>query len=69
MRLAELGWDDATWEAFDLTWIRDIETQQAAGQLGKTAAWIYKARFRVLKRLRVEVEFLTEDAAVLHRSN
>ena len=63
-----IQFDHATWQAFDLTWIQDIETQQAAGQLNKTAAWIYKARFRVLKRLRTEVEFLTEDAAILHRA-
>jgi RNA polymerase sigma-70 factor, ECF subfamily len=61
--------DDCTWQAFDLTWIHDIPTEQAASRLNKTAAWIYKARFRVLKRLRAEVEFLTEDAAVLHRAH
>jgi len=61
--------DDDAWQAFDLTWIHDIPTEDAASRLDQTAAWIYKARFRVLKRLRAEVEFLTEDAAVLHRAH
>jgi RNA polymerase sigma-70 factor (ECF subfamily) len=59
--------DDLTWQAFDSTWIHDVEPQAAAASLGKTTAWIYKSRFRVLKRLRAEVEFLAEDAAILHR--
>jgi RNA polymerase sigma-70 factor (ECF subfamily) len=59
--------DEATWKAFALTWLQSVETQDAAAQLGKTPAWIYKARFRVLKRLREEVEFIADDAAVLQR--
>jgi RNA polymerase sigma factor (sigma-70 family) len=59
--------DEPTWQAFDWTWIGDVKPATAAKRLGKAVAWIYKARFRVLKRLRVEVEFLAEDAAILHR--
>lgn len=59
--------DEPTWKAFDLTWLQSVETQDAAQQIGKTAAWIYKARFRVLQRLREEVEFIADDAAVLQR--
>lgn len=59
--------DEATWKAFDLTWLKSVETEDAARQLGKTAAWIYKARFRVLRRLREEVEFIADDAAALQR--
>ena len=59
--------DEATWKAFDLTWLGNVETGEAARQLGKTAAWVYKARFRVLRRLREEVEFIAEDAAALQR--
>ena len=59
--------DELTWQAFDVTWLRDIKPRQAAKDLGKPAAWIYKARFRVLQRLRSEIEFLTNDAAVFHR--
>jgi hypothetical protein len=59
--------DDRTWQAFDWTWIGNVEPQIAAQRLGQTAAWVYKARFRVLKRLRAEVQFISEDAAILHR--
>jgi RNA polymerase sigma-70 factor, ECF subfamily len=59
--------DELTWQAFDSTWRQNVEPQAAAARLTKTTAWIYKARFRVLKRLRAEVEFLAEDAAILHR--
>ena len=59
--------DESTWQAFDRTWIENVEPRVAAAQLDKPVGWIYKAKFRVLKRLREEVEFLAEDAAVLHR--
>jgi len=59
--------DEPTWNAFDATWLRDVKPRQAAKDLGKPPAWIYKARFRVLHRLRSEIEFLTNDAAVFHR--
>jgi RNA polymerase sigma factor (sigma-70 family) len=59
--------DEPTWNAFDATWLRDVKPDQAAKELGKRTAWIYKARFRVLQRLRTEIEFLTNDAAVFHR--
>jgi RNA polymerase sigma factor (sigma-70 family) len=59
--------DALVWQAFDWTWVQNVEPQTAAQKLGKSTAWIYKARFRVLKRLRAEVMFLAEDAAFLHR--
>ena len=59
--------DETTWKAFDLTWLRSVEPQDAARQLGKSVAWLYKARFRVLKRLREEVAFIADDAAALQR--
>jgi RNA polymerase sigma-70 factor (ECF subfamily) len=59
--------DGPTWQAFDATWLRDVKPRQAAKDLGKPPAWIYKARFRVLTRLRSEIEFLTNDAAIFHR--
>jgi RNA polymerase sigma-70 factor (ECF subfamily) len=60
--------DDSTWQAFDATWLRDVKPREAAERLGKTTGWVYKARFRVLERLRSEIEFLTSDAAVFHRN-
>jgi len=59
--------DDVTWQAFDWTWLQSVKPQTAAERLSRTPEWIYKARFRVLKRLKAEVEFLAEDAANLQR--
>jgi RNA polymerase sigma-70 factor (ECF subfamily) len=59
--------DDLTWQAFDATWLKDAKPRDAAVQLGKPAAWVYKARYKVLARLRSEIEFLTNDAAVFHK--
>ncbi|HEY2414902.1 MAG TPA: sigma-70 family RNA polymerase sigma factor [Pirellulaceae bacterium] len=59
--------DDITWRAFDWTWLQSLKPQAAAERLNRPPEWVYKARFRVLKRLRAEVEFLAEDAANLQR--
>jgi hypothetical protein len=59
--------DELTWKAFDITWLRDQKTSDAAKQLNKPKGWIYKARYRVVQRLRSELEFMTNDAALFHR--
>ncbi|MEX2172997.1 MAG: sigma-70 family RNA polymerase sigma factor [Pirellulaceae bacterium] len=59
--------DELTWQAFDATWLKDAKPREVAAQLDKPAAWIYKARFKVLQRLRSEIEFLTSDEAVFQR--
>ena len=59
--------EDEVWQAFDLTWLRDVKPRDAAVQIGRPAAWIYKARYKVIERLRKELEFLTSDAAVFHK--
>jgi RNA polymerase sigma-70 factor (ECF subfamily) len=61
------GFDELTWQAFDRTWLGDADPQEVARNLHKSPAWVYKARYRVLQRLRSEIEFLTNDAAVFHR--
>ena len=55
------------WEAFDLTWLGDVKPREAAARLGKPPAWIYKARYKVIERLREELEFLASDAAIFHK--
>jgi RNA polymerase sigma-70 factor, ECF subfamily len=55
------------WQAFDLTWLHDVQPRDAAAQIGKPSAWIYKARYKVVERLRKELEYLTSDAAVLQK--
>jgi RNA polymerase sigma factor (sigma-70 family) len=55
------------WRAFDLTWLGEVKPQEAAATIGKPAAWIYKARYKVIERLKQELEFLTSDAAMFHK--
>jgi len=57
----------SVWQAFDLTWLHDVKPQEASERIGKTSAWVYKARYKVLERLRQELEFLTNDAATFHK--
>lgn len=50
-----------TWEAFEQVWVRDKKPAAVAKAMRKSPEWIYKAKHRVLQRLRQEVEFLTAD--------
>ena len=59
--------DEDVWQAFDLTWLKDVKPREAAKSIGKPSAWVYKARYKVIERLRKELEFLTSDAAVFHK--
>ena len=58
--------DAETWEVFELIWLRDVSPAEVAAQKDRKPAWVYKAKFRVLQRLRQEVAYLAEDAAALH---
>jgi RNA polymerase sigma-70 factor, ECF subfamily len=55
------------WHAFDLTWLGDVKPRVAAAEIGRPSAWVYKARYRVVERLREELEFLSSDAAMFHK--
>lgn len=59
--------EDDVWQAFDLTWLHDVKPRDAADKIGKPSAWVYKARYKVIERLRRELEFLSSDAAVFHK--
>jgi RNA polymerase sigma-70 factor (ECF subfamily) len=61
------AFDDETWQAFDLSWLQDVKPQVAASTLGKSPGWVYKARYRVLQRLKSEIEYLTHDVAAFHK--
>lgn len=54
--------DPLVWRAFELTWVKGQEPKQVSRTVQKPAAWVYKAKFKVLERLRDEVQFLCEDA-------
>lgn len=49
------------WRAFEMTWIDEQPPSEVARRMEKPTQWIYKAKFRVLSRLREEVETLAED--------
>jgi len=56
--------DDETWNAFDATWNQELTARQVAVSLQKPIEWIYKAKFRVLRRLKAEVESLASDSVL-----
>jgi len=59
--------EPAVWQAFEMTWMGDAKPREVAAKLSKPSAWVYKARYKVIERLRQELEFLTSDAAMFHK--
>ncbi|MEX0701418.1 MAG: sigma-70 family RNA polymerase sigma factor [Planctomycetales bacterium] len=52
------------WTAFDLVWEQRLPAAEAAARLHRTAGWVYKTKFRILRRLKSEVLFLASDCAI-----
>lgn len=44
-----------------------MPSAEVAVRFAKKPAWVYKAKFRVLQRLKREVTYLAEDAACLQK--
>jgi RNA polymerase sigma-70 factor (ECF subfamily) len=59
--------ESEVWQAFEWTWLGSLPPREAAARLGRPVGWVYKARYRVVQRLRKELEFLTSDAALLQK--
>lgn len=59
--------ESEVWQAFEWTWLGSVAPREAAARLGRPVGWVYKARYRVVQRLRKELEFLTSDAALLQK--
>jgi RNA polymerase sigma-70 factor (ECF subfamily) len=55
--------DGETWQAFDQVWMHDQPPRSVAQQLNRNPDWVYRAKYRVLHRLKAEVRFLTADIA------
>jgi RNA polymerase sigma factor (sigma-70 family) len=55
------GFDDDTWQAWQLTWEQGRSPQEAAEQLRKPPHWVYQAKFRVLQQLKAQVVYLSSD--------
>jgi RNA polymerase sigma factor (sigma-70 family) len=44
--------------AFETTWYYERKPAEVAGELGQSPAWVYQAKYRVLRRLKQEIAFL-----------
>lgn len=58
-RIVRTDVNEETWQAFEMTVLKDMSGADAARELGKTIGTVYAARSRVMKRLRdavVELE-------------
>ncbi len=55
--------DEDSWLAFDEVWVRDQPPQEVALRLKRKPDWVYRAKYKVLQRLKAEVQFLTADIA------
>jgi RNA polymerase sigma-70 factor (ECF subfamily) len=56
-----------TWSAFAGVWIDDRPPAEVARQLDRTPAWVYRAKYRVLQKLKAELGFLTADIAAFSK--
>ena len=54
------------WRAFEMTWMENRSAEEAAQALGRPRSWIYLNKFRVLKRLKEEVQFLAADVPLFN---
>lgn len=50
-----------TWEAFSSIWFEGERPQAVAARLGRSASWVYKAKFNVLQRLKCVVQRVAHD--------
>ncbi len=56
------------WSAFEMVWLNDQPPKVVAETFDQPISWVYKVKFRVLRRLRVEVLFLASDFAFYLRN-
>jgi RNA polymerase sigma-70 factor (ECF subfamily) len=55
------------WHAFELTWLKELKPGEVAKKMDQKSAWVYKTKFKVIERLKKELDFLTSDAAMFHK--
>jgi len=56
--------EEATWDAFERTWLHNGRAADVARDMGRTLDWVYIAKSRVLKALVAEVRNLADDTIV-----
>lgn len=54
--------DPFMWQVFEMTWVGEQDPREVAHAVQKPVAWVYKVKFKVLRRLKDEVQFLCQDA-------
>lgn len=57
--------DADSWGAFEAVWMNNQKPRQVADRLNKSVDWVYKAKYKVLSRLRNEIRYLTSELAEL----
>lgn len=55
------------WNAFERIWTGDEQPGEIARELQRDPQWIYQVKFRLVSRLKEEVERLSADVAIFHR--
>lgn len=55
------------WQAFMWLWQEELQPAEVAARLNKPVEWVYRIKYRVLLRLRKEIEYLTDDLAFFVR--
>ena len=61
LKLAQVHFSAATWQAFQMVWIDDVPSTDVAGIMNRNLDFVYTSKSRVLKRLKLEIERLAED--------
>ena len=64
LKVSRNYFEELTWRAFELVWIENRPVTEVAAVVGRPLDFVYTAKSRVLKRLSLEVERLTEDAVI-----
>ena len=57
--------DPDVWGVFEAVWMKDQKPRQVADHMNKSVDWVYKAKYKVLSRLRDEIRYLTSELAEL----
>lgn len=55
-----------TWDAFTRVWQMDVSASEVAKLMDRSIDFVYLSKSRVLKRLKLEIEELADDAGLSH---
>ncbi|MDB5389289.1 MAG: rpoE 7 [Planctomycetaceae bacterium] len=63
----EAEFDPLEWKAFRLVWIEGRKPRDVAAEVNRAPDWLSRVKFRILQRLKVEVQFLAADIPSLNK--